>query len=74
MVKKLLLTSTLVTAFSAIAVSARQLTIVPSDVAACGSPCNKSTTFCKKPCLCFVFGENQTTGICQPEGPSQLRK
>lgn len=73
MVKKMLFALLLMMTFSAIVMSASQLATTATGTTACGDPCDKTTTICAKPCYCFVFQEGSTTGICQPEGPSQLR-
>jgi hypothetical protein len=74
MLKKALLVLTLATALSAVALSARQLTIAPRAGTACGSPCVKTTTTCMKPCYCFVTQEGSINGVCQPEGPAPFRR
>ena len=73
MLKKALYVLTLATVFSAVAVSAKQLTVAPRAGTACGSPCTRST-ICVRPCFCFIFQEGGTTGLCQPEGPEPFRQ
>ena len=74
MLKKALFFFTVATVFSAVAVSAKQLTVVPLTFAACGSPCVVTTTACMKPCYCFITQEGSLNGTCQPEGPLPLRQ
>jgi len=73
MFKKALFILTLATVFSAVVVSAKQLTMAPRVGVACGSPCTQGT-FCARPCGCFIYPEGATTGTCQPEGPAPLRQ
>ena len=73
MLKKLLFVVFLTVMFSAIAVSAKQLISGPGAILACGSPCNKTTDSCLKPCYCFISVEGSLNGVCQPEGPAQVR-
>ena len=73
MLKKALFVLTLATVFSAVAVSAKQLTLAPRAGVACGSPCTQGT-FCARPCGCFIYPEGATTGTCQPEGPAPFRQ
>lgn len=67
MVKKLVTAAMFMTVLSAGALSVRQLRASSTGVTACGSPCEKTTTTCAKPCYCFVV--SGTAGYCQPEGP-----
>jgi hypothetical protein len=68
MLKKVLCVVFLAAVFCAIAVSASQLATTPAAGTACGSPCTKST-FCVRPCFCYIPVEGGTSGLCQPEGP-----
>lgn len=69
MAKKLILAATLLTALSAVAVSASQLLKKPASLVACGYACTLGGTPCARPCGCYVHVEGATNGICQPEGP-----
>ena len=61
MVRKMLFTLFLAIVFSAIAVSASQLSTAPR-AAACGNPCTSSAQ-CARPCACLL--RPQGGGVCR---------
>ncbi len=72
MMKKMLFALTLASVLCAGAASAVQLRTAPHAVKSCGTTCTSNLN-CSRPCFCFKF-ESNTTGFCQPEGPSLARK
>jgi hypothetical protein len=71
MIKKVLFFLFLAVVFSAVAVSASQLSKKPVSAAACGNPCGSSAQ-CARGCLCLMFfdgGEGMCVAPGNPAAP-----
>lgn len=73
MLKNMLLAATVVTVFSAAAVSALQLKSLPRATASCGGPCSTTQpcTSVVNGCTCLLFpGAPNGRGLCTIIGPA----